>query len=85
MFFRVFLNPIATTWKGLSAKKLAQQRKALEPFLEQTNWGWETPLVEMSKATRLSFLRGDSNFIGLLNVLERELATTTSVRRQEQL
>ena len=72
-------------WKGLSAKKIAQQRNALGAFLEQTNWDWETPLAEMSKATRTFFLRGDNNFIGLLNLLEHELATTSSTRRQEQL
>ncbi len=72
-------------WKGLSAKKLEQHRNALEPFIKKTKWKWETPIAKMPKTTWALFLRGNDNFIGLLNLLEHELATTSSTRRQEQL
>ena len=72
-------------WKGLSAKRVKQQQNALESFLKRKKWGWETPLTKMSTATRTCFLRGDDEFVGLLNLLEHELATTSSIRRQEQL
>ena len=72
-------------WKGFAKKKLDAQQDALAPFLKQKKWSWDAPLAKMSAATRTVFLRGNDQFIGLLNLLEQELATTSSTRRQELL
>ena len=72
-------------WKGFSKKKLNDQQDALAPFLKQKKWAWDSPIAKMSAATRRVFLRGNDQFIGLLNLLEQELATTSSSRRQELL
>ena len=72
-------------WRGLAAKKMERHRNALAPFLEEKNWSWDTPLSEMPAEDRGIFLRGNERFIGLLNMLEQELATSTGASRQEQL
>ena len=72
-------------WKGFTKKKLNDQQDALAPFLKQKKWAWDAPIAKMSAATRKVFLRGNDQYIGLLNLLEKELATTSSSRRQEQL
>ena len=72
-------------WKGLSKKALTKHQQAMEPFLRAKKWDWDAPLAKMSAATREVFLRGNDPFLGLLNLLEHELATTSSSRRQQQL
>ncbi len=72
-------------WKGLSKTAIAKVRQSVEPFLCAKKWDWNAPLNKMSAATREIFLRGSDPFLGLLNLLEYELATTSSSRRIQEL
>jgi excinuclease ABC subunit A len=78
-------------WKGLSDSAQRRLKSELQPFFSRKRFAWETPLATMTPAMREFFLRGDKQqenkkpFVGILNLLERELATTSSQRRQQQL
>ena len=73
-------------WKGLGAVSLKKIQAELEPFFASHRFDWQAPVASMKPATYDRFLRGDSKrFIGILNMLEKELATTSSERRQRKL
>jgi len=73
-------------WKGLTGSSLKKIQSELQPFFSAHRFDWQMPVASMKPATRKLFLRGDGEqFIGILNMLEKELATTESERRQHRL
>jgi excinuclease ABC subunit A len=61
-------------------------RAEVEAFLESQKASADTPLAELKPAAFEKLLRGDGKkFVGLLTLLEKELATATDEERQEQL
>ncbi|MFP6659359.1 MAG: excinuclease ABC subunit UvrA [Pirellulales bacterium] len=73
-------------WKGAKGPALGKIRRQLEPFLAPRKFDWQTPLAQLSPTIFDRFLRGDGKkFIGLLNMLEKEFATTSSESRQQRL
>jgi excinuclease ABC subunit A len=76
----------AVPWKGLRPAPERKLREQLESFLASAKFEWHTPLSEVSPKALDKFIRGDGKkFIGILNMLEKELATTTSQSRIDQL
>ncbi|MEE3220073.1 MAG: ATP-binding cassette domain-containing protein, partial [Planctomycetota bacterium] len=73
-------------WKGAKGPALGKIRRQLEPFFAPRKFDWQTPLAQLSPTIFDRFLRGDGKkFIGLLNMLEKEFATTSSESRQQRL
>jgi excinuclease ABC subunit A len=73
-------------WKGSTKRAAEKQRAALEDFVARSGFDWETPLDELTPKTLDRLLRGDGKkFLGLLTLLEKELATTTSAKRKQLL
>lgn len=73
-------------WK--SAAKPAQEKffQKLKPFFEKMDLRPNSPLDKLSVQDRELLLHGNGNkFQGLLTLLEKEYATTTSETRQRQL
>ncbi|REK21901.1 MAG: excinuclease ABC subunit UvrA [Planctomycetota bacterium] len=76
-------------WKGLSGAALKQKKTALSKFLAARKFDWDTPLAKLSEKTFEQLLRGTNGskneFIGVLNLLEKEFATTKREARQQKL
>lgn len=73
-------------WKSAKPSEEKKQRIALDQFLINNKLAWETPLHEYKPKQLEKLLLGDEKkFLGLLTMLEQELATATSENRQEQL
>jgi excinuclease ABC subunit A len=73
-------------WKGSTKRAAEKQRAALDDFVARSGFDWETPLNELNSKTLDRLLRGDGKkFLGLLTLLEKELATTTSAKRKQLL
>jgi excinuclease ABC subunit A len=73
-------------WKGLKGAAVGKVRKQLEKFLAASKFDWDTPLADLSPTTFEQFLRGHGKkFIGVMNLLEKEFATTASEARQRRL
>ncbi len=73
-------------WRGLGVASLKKIQAELEPFFTSHRFDWQAPVASMKRATYDLFLRGDGKrFIGILNILEKELATTSSEPRQRKL
>ncbi len=73
-------------WQGLSGKALSRQHNALEPVLEKLQIEPSRPLDYLGGEKREQFLDNpDPKAPGLLQVLEKELATTASDRRIDTL
>ncbi|MEK6247112.1 MAG: excinuclease ABC subunit UvrA, partial [Planctomycetales bacterium] len=73
-------------WKGLKGKLLTKVQAELKPFFASRKFDWETPLTNLKPAALEIFFRGDDKqFIGVSNILDKELATTSSETRQRRL
>jgi excinuclease ABC subunit A len=73
-------------WKGVKGAALGKIRRQLDPFLTARKFDTQTPLAELSPIHFERFLRGDGKkYIGVLNILEKEFATTSSEPRQQRL
>ena len=78
-------------WKGLSGAALKQKKTAIEKFLTARKVDWDTPLSELTAKTFEQLFRGthssggNSDFVGVLNLLEKEFATTKRAPRQQKL
>ncbi len=78
-------------WKGLSGAALKQKKTAISKFLTAKKFDWDTPLAKLPPKTFEQFIRGHEtasgkgNFVGVLNLLEKEFATTKREARQQKL
>ncbi len=71
-------------WKSSAISE--KQRSSLVLFLESHQRTLESPLGELSAVAWEQLLHGDDkDFLGVLLLLEKELATTTSRKRQTEL
>jgi excinuclease ABC subunit A len=73
-------------WKGAKPAEEKKHQAALEPFFAATKLTWETPLSEYKDKQFEKLLHGDEKkFLGLLTILEKELATATVEAKQKHL
>jgi excinuclease ABC subunit A len=73
-------------WRNAPASQAKQHREELEEFVASTSVDWDTPYVQWKPTVREKLLRGDGKqFLGLLTLLEKELATATKPEDQERL
>jgi excinuclease ABC subunit A len=73
-------------WKSESKLALQKVQKRLKPFLDKTGIRANTPLEKLAERDREFLLHGNGKkFSGVLTLLEKEYATTTSDQRQRQL
>ena len=73
-------------WKADKGPALAKHRTELQGFLRGGDFDWDTPLGQLSPPLAEQLLRGDGRgFLGVLTLLERELATATGEVRREHL
>ncbi len=75
-------------WKGGTPKEIGRQQKALASFVKAASIDWNTPLLQMAPRFRERLLHGNGNgnsFIGVLNLLEQEYATSLKPARRERL
>ncbi len=78
-------NAIAT-WKSASAATLKKQKASVESFLASITPSSDTALKEYSKSDWNQLIHGDgAEFDGLMTLLEKELATATGRKRQNEL
>ena len=72
--------------EGVTAKREEMYHEEITAFLDTKKLGWDVPLDQWSALERQQFFLGSKKkFVGMLNLLEKEYATTTSKRRLEQL
>lgn len=78
---------VVLPWKGLTAAASKKIQGELDRFLTAHKATWETPLSEFSSDAIHALLHGQKKpkFVGVLLMLEKEYATTTRKKRQEQL
>jgi excinuclease ABC subunit A len=77
---------IVAPWQDLSPSRLKRQLEQLDPILDHLQFERNQPLSQMSKNDWSEFLRcGEKSRPGLLVVLEKELATTSNVDREDEL
>ena len=73
-------------WKNSTAASRIKQLAELEPFLERHSLKLETPLFQYDTDTLQELLHGDGKkFLGVMIMLEKELATTSSKKRIGEL
>jgi excinuclease ABC subunit A len=73
-------------WKGAKSAADRKHRSQLADFLAAARFDWQTPLDSRSPETLEQLIYGDDkDFLGVLMLLEKEFATTTSKSRQEHL
>ena len=73
-------------WQGLTKAARGKVQRELEPFLQAQGVTWDTPLTELREQVIDKMLWGNGKkFVGVLNMLEKEYATTTKEARLEQL
>ncbi|MGD9125900.1 MAG: excinuclease ABC subunit UvrA [Planctomycetia bacterium] len=75
-------------WKSGSKAAEKRYRVPIEAFLKSIGLKWETSLERLSDEQFDLLLRGNKNggkYVGLLNLLEKEFATTTSEATQKRL
>ena len=73
-------------WKGLKSAAVKKSQAEIEKFLTTQGFTAETPLAELQPEQMEKLLRGDGfEFVGLLNLLEKEYATATDEIRKAQL
>ena len=72
--------------EGVTAKREKMYQVEITAFLDSKKLAWDVPLDKWSALQRQHFFRGfEKKFVGILNLLEKEYATTTSKTRLEQL
>jgi excinuclease ABC subunit A len=73
-------------WKGASAAAVRRQKSSLREFMSATGCRWNTPLEKLKPNVLDRLLRGTGKgFPGVLGLLEKEYATTTSESNQRRL
>lgn len=73
-------------WQTATKAVLKQHQSVVQGYLEKQGIDWSTPLEKLSDKAFQTFLHGDGKtFLGVVNLLEKELATTTRKGRREQL
>ncbi|MBN1910839.1 MAG: excinuclease ABC subunit UvrA [Pirellulales bacterium] len=73
-------------WKDATAAAVRKHKMALRDFMTAAEFRWNTPLDKLSDETRQKLLHGNGRkFLGVLTLLEKELATTTSEANQKRL
>jgi excinuclease ABC subunit A len=75
-------------WRTVSPAKLKKFRTECREFMTAKKFDWDTPLTRLDQTTWQQLLYGTGNggtFPGVLTMLEKEFATTTSQQRQDQL
>ena len=73
-------------WRELKTVAVTQQREALDRFLAANKLAGESAIEDWTPLRREKLFRGDGgDFPGLLNLLEKELATSLDDERREQL
>lgn len=74
-------------WKGLTAGGEKKVKAECQRFLSGHHVSWSTPLTTLSEAVFQKFLYGEDKykFAGVLNALEKELATALNDSRREFL
>lgn len=72
-------------WRTLTPAALKKKRQQLNPLARAKGFSWDTPLDQWTPALREKLIHGNGKFQGLLLLLEKELATETKKKRQEQL
>jgi excinuclease ABC subunit A len=73
-------------WKDASKQVLQKLLQRLKPFLEKTGLRSNSPLEKLASKDREYLLYGNGKkFHGVLTLLEKEYATTTSEQRQREL
>jgi excinuclease ABC subunit A len=72
--------------EGVTAKREKMYQEEITAFLDSKKLAWDVPLDKWSALQRQHFFLGfKKKFVGILNLLEKEYATTTSKTRLEQL
>ncbi|MBN2023823.1 MAG: excinuclease ABC subunit UvrA [Pirellulales bacterium] len=73
-------------WRGAAAAAERKRKAALREFMSSAGFRWNTPLERLAPETLRALLRGDGRkFPGVLVMLEKELATTTSETHLKRL
>jgi len=73
-------------WRGATSAAEAKHKAALDEFVSRAGFQWNTPLAQLSDETRRRLLDGNGKkFLGVLVMLEKEFATTTSEANQQRL
>jgi len=73
-------------WKGVTPATMRKYRELLKPWAESNGGSWTTPIADLRPKALEHLLRGDGKqFLGLLILLEKELATTTNEARHALL
>ena len=70
-------------WKDVSPAVMRRLKSVLRPWMAAAGVNWSTPLLDLKPKTREQLLRGDGkDFPGVLVLLEKEYATTSSEARR---
>ncbi|MBP88200.1 MAG: ABC-ATPase UvrA [Planctomycetaceae bacterium] len=74
-------------WKGQTPAATKKVRTELDRFLTAHKATWDTPLSDLPEETITALLHGRKKpkFLGVLLMLEKEFATATRKKRQDQL
>jgi len=79
-------NGAIAPWKGASAGAVRKRKSQLRPFLSAAGFRWNSPLEKLKPRVFESLLEGDGKrFPGVLALLEKEYATTTSETNRQRL
>jgi excinuclease ABC subunit A len=83
-----FAEGAIAPWRNATAARQRKYRSQLAKFLEAKRIDWDAPVSQLRNSVWQQFLYGEKNgtkFCGILVLLEKEYATTTSQDRQQQL
>ncbi|MEE8451971.1 MAG: ABC-ATPase UvrA, partial [Thermoguttaceae bacterium] len=73
-------------WKGATPSAVRKIKDQLREFMSTVGFRWNTPLVKLKPKAREQLLLGDGKrFLGVLIMLEKEYATTTSDSKRRRL
>jgi len=73
-------------WKGATATAERKHKAALHQFMAAAGFRWNTPVERLAPELRRQLLEGDGRkFPGVLAMLQKEWATTTSEANQKRL
>jgi excinuclease ABC subunit A len=79
-------NGAIVPWREASPAALHKYRGLLKTFLRAAGFRWNTPLANLAPKTRQQLLLGNGKkFAGILPLLEREYAATSSEPRRQLL
>jgi len=79
-------NGAIVPWKGATAAAVKKLKAQLREFMAKAGFRWNTPLEKLDPKARRKLLHGSGKrFPGVLAMLEREYATTTSDAKRQRL